>query len=622
MAITKTKFIQLMRCPRYAGLENLNAKDLTSKMTFAEYKKEEQAFELQELLETLSESSSNSNQVNEEHLKVMLPYYNEVEQLAGIQAKEYFDGIFTYARNTKDQECFEFKRHGILYLCYVDIYNETDDGFRIIEAKATTSAKFLNLGSTKTKNGKRSFTSIFQKGKDGIYYLLEDTDVMLEEYMPKDKYIAHREKLMDRYHAAGHYVYDLAVQRYFIEQDLKKDQLDHMIPNLRYYLAVLNHEYVFDGTLENGKPVYHKDQNGNDIICYFDMTSITSRMMPMIERDRKTLEERLKEPNVNPCPIGIYCEHKKTTKCKYCDICWKRIPKENSVFQFIDQHHGFQKEDGTKVSTYELANQGIVRQVDVPDSYLKRKKNQIQKEVVLSHTPYIDIEKIKDGIKEITYPIYHLDFETFPCPLPRYRNERCYTQSVFQFSLHIEKEAGVCDKIKDHYEYLAPDHLDHREELVKKLCSLIDTESGGTVLVYNDSFEKTRLLELANTFPEYREQLLKIREMIFDLMNLLKGSTALYKKLGYDSESSNMFNYYHEKMTGSFSIKKILPLFSSLTYQGMEVGNGMEALITYAQFPTFTKEEYEHKYQKMIEYCRQDTWAMVEILHGLSKSVN
>ena len=67
MAITKTKFIQLMRCPRYAGLENLNAKDLTSKMTFAEYKQEEQVFELQELLETLSESSSNSNQVNEEH---------------------------------------------------------------------------------------------------------------------------------------------------------------------------------------------------------------------------------------------------------------------------------------------------------------------------------------------------------------------------------------------------------------------------------------------------------------------------------------------------------------------------------------------------------------------------
>ena len=48
MAITKTKFIQLMRCPRYAGLENLNAKDLTSKMTFAEYKQEEQVFELQE----------------------------------------------------------------------------------------------------------------------------------------------------------------------------------------------------------------------------------------------------------------------------------------------------------------------------------------------------------------------------------------------------------------------------------------------------------------------------------------------------------------------------------------------------------------------------------------------
>ncbi len=622
MAITKTKFIQLMRCPRYAGLEKLSKKDLANKMSFAEYREEAERFELQELLENLSEGESDQTRINEEHLKVMLPYYNEIEQLAGRKAEEYFDGTFTYARNTKDQECFEFKRHGILYLCYVDIYNETDEGFRIIEAKATTSAKFLNLGSAKTKNGKRKFTSIFQKGEDGIYYLLEDIGDIPEEYISKDKYIICRDKLMDRYHAAGHYVYDLAVQRYFIEQDLKKDQLDYMIPNLHYYLAVLNHEYIFDGTVEDGVPVYHKDQNGNDIICYFDMTSITGHMMSIIEQDRKLLEERLKNPTINPYPIGMYCEHKKTTKCKYCDICWKKVPKENSVFQFIDQHHGFQEADGTKVSTYELANRGFVKQVDVPDSYLKRRKNQIQKEVVLNHRPYIDIEKIRDGIKEITYPIYHLDFETFPCPLPRYRNERCYTQSVFQFSLHIERSAGVCDKIKDHYGYLAHDHIDHREELVKKLCSSIDTESGGTVLVYNDSFEKTRLLELANTFPEYREQLLKIRGMIFDLMNLLKGNTTFYQKLGYDKESSNMFNYYHEKMSGSFSIKKILPLFSNLTYRGMEVGNGMEALITYAQFPTFEKKEFKHKYQKMIEYCRQDTWAMVEILHGLSKSVN
>ena len=75
-------------------------------------------------------------------------------------------------------------------------------------------------------------------------------------------------------------------------------------------------------------------------------------------------------------------------------------------------------------------------------------------------------------------------------------------------------------------------------------------------------------------------------------------------------------------MTGSFSIKKILPLFSNLTYKGMEIGNGVEALVTYAKFSKMDKIEYEYKYQKLVEYCRQDTWAMVEILKGLRKSVN
>ena len=49
--------------------------------------------------------------------------------------------------------------------------------------------------------------------------------------------------LYDKYHAAGHYVYDLAVQRYIIENDYKSSNLD--VNNIKYYLAVLNHKYIF-----------------------------------------------------------------------------------------------------------------------------------------------------------------------------------------------------------------------------------------------------------------------------------------------------------------------------------------------------------------------------------------
>ena len=105
--------------------------------------------------------------------------------------------------------------------------------------------------------------------------------------------------------------------------------------------------------------------------------------------------------------------------------------------------------------------------------------------------------------------------------------------------------------------------------------------------------------------------------MIFDLMYVVKTNSSLYQELGYDKEEAKMFNYYHEDMTGSFSIKKILPLFSDLTYKGMEIGNGVEALVAYANLPKLSELDYKHKYQKLVEYCKQDTWAMVEILKGL-----
>ena len=151
------------------------------------------------------------------------------------------------------------------------------------------------------------------------------------------------------------------------------------------------------------------------------------------------------------------------------------------------------------------------------------------------------------------------------------------------------------------------------------MCELIPEDK--MVLVYNDSFEKTRLKELAYIFPEYKDKLLKIRNNVFDLMNIIKTKSSLYESLGYSKEEAKMFNYYHPDMDGSFSIKKVLPLFSNLTYKGMEVANGVEAMVTYASFPKLLPLDYKHKYQKLVEYCMQDTYAMVEVLNGLKDSV-
>ena len=443
----------------------------------------------------------------------------------------------------------------IRYLCYVDIYNETADGFNIIEAKATTTKKYLDLGvKVKDDFGNSQVHSIFMKDEKGIYRLLEEMDVNIEDYMPREKYDVQRAKLFDKYRAPGHYVYDLAVQRYIIENDLKEHASLALVDKIHYYLTVLNSEYVFNGKYECGEPVYETDEQGNDIVAYFDLTKITEEYMVRVELDRQRIVSYIEKLCIDPCPLGIYCEKKKTTKCKYSGICWNILPEKNSIMAYLDGHNGFKDKEGNKYDRFDLINDGYVKMLDVPESLLNREKNIIQRRTVATGKPYMNMAKIRDGIKAIEYPIYHLDFETFPCPLPRYRGEKCYTQSVFQFSLHIEKEPGVCDKFKDHYEYLAPDHKDHREELVKKMCEWIGET--GTVLVYNDSFEKTRLKELAELFPTYRTKLLKIRAMIFDLMNIVKTKSSLYESLGYDKKEASMFNYYHADMNGSFSIKK------------------------------------------------------------------
>ena len=275
MAVTKTNFINYIRCPRFVSLEHLKKEKLDSFVTLEQYLEEEQEEKLKEILGTMFDDEGNDLiDVTNEHLQVMLPYYNKVELLAGGLCPKYFKGTFKYSKDTKDQESFDCKINGIRYLCYVDIYNEVDDYFNIIEVKATTTKKFLSIGKGyKDDFGKRKVNSIFEKRND-IYYLREDLN-SIEEVMTEKEYFTYKQKLFNRLDPAGHYVYDLAVQRYIIENDLKQNNMNHIIDKIHYYLAVLNSNYIFDGKYLGSEPDYQTDVNGEDIVSYIDLTSLT-----------------------------------------------------------------------------------------------------------------------------------------------------------------------------------------------------------------------------------------------------------------------------------------------------------------------------------------------------------
>ena len=51
----------------------------------------------------------------------------------------------------------------------------------------------------------------------------------------------------------------------------------------------------------------------------------------------------------------------------------------------------------------------------------------------------------------------------------------------------------------------------------------------------------------------------------------------------------------------------------------MRIANGTQALVAYARFPLMDQKTFKETYTDLLEYCKQDTWAMVEILNELRK---
>lgn len=556
--------------------------------------------DVKSLLQSMFDAGEFDIDISDDQLETMLPYFNQLEEITAQVTGKYFDGEIQYSLNTREQKSFDGWGENYQYICYVDVFVDGETPL-IIETKATTTNKFHSLKYKEDGEDE----CIFLK-KNNVYYLKED--ILEKDY--SEKYFKQREKLFNRFHDAGKYVFDLAVQRWIVERSSKE--------KYRYLLAVLNHQYVFDGRQKDGKPDY-SEIDGQDLVSFIDLTKITEEYQPQIDAMARQVEYYQDELNIDEVDLGPYCERKKTTQCKFYDICWKKVPSKDSIFTYIDNHHGFKDGDKKRIPM-DLINEGYTKFDDIPSSWLNREKNQIQRSVFESGKEFLSPDKLKAGLDCIEFPIYHLDFESFPCPLPRYKGEKPYSQSVFQYSLHIQRDYFDCDKEKDHYEFLADGFNDQRRELVESMIKNLGDK--GSILVWNQGFEKGRIKEFIGFFPEYTKELEAINNRIFDLMYILKSNSKLYTAMGFDKDYSKIFNYYHKDLQGSFSIKKVLPLFSELTYQGMEVGNGMEAVVAFANLHKLDDFAYKHKYNALLEYCKQDTWAMVEITNGIKEMVD
>ena len=368
------------------------------------------------------------------------------------------------------------------------------------------------------------------------------------------------------------YAWDVAFQKWVLE--------NCGITVKGTYLVCINNEYVRQGDIDI-----------QQLFKVNDISEAVDREYPDVATNVKAAKDVLDggEPQI---PISVGCND--PYECAFWQYCTRGIPKP-SVFNLYRL---------SRQKKFDLYNAGTVKLDELGGVKLNRIQ-QMQVDGYMNGTIHIDRQGIQDFLDTLTYPLYHLDFETIQPVVPLYDGTRPYQQIPTQYSLHIEKTPGG---ELEHREFLAPSRENPLRPIAESLCR--DIPENVCVLAYNKQFECGRIQELAELFPDLSAHLLAIRDNIRDLLIPFQGGC-----------------YYLPSMGGSFSIKSVLPaLFPNdpeLDYHALDdlCQNGSMAMNLYPALRDMSPQEEARARRALLDYCCLDTLAMVKVLSKLYEAV-
>jgi predicted RecB family nuclease len=281
-------------------------------------------------------------------------------------------------------------------------------------------------------------------------------------------------------------------------------------------------------------------------------------------------------------------------ECKNCSIfeecCGKGI--KNHIFELP-------RISSTKFC--QLKDLGVISIRDIPAGFELTNTQIPVYQAVKNGEPFIDNKGLKNELNKVKFPVYYLDFETVTTAIPLYENIAPYEQIPTQYSIHRCSSIG---EITEHLEYLADPSRDCRRELAESLIR--DCGSEGSIFSYS-SFEKTVINGLKKTFPDLDKDLEALTGRIIDLC-------AIFQK-----------HYYHLDFHGSYSIKGVLPvLVPKMSYEHLDINDGGMAMTVFAYMVKgrYNREEMMKIRENLLEYCKQDTLAMVRLHERLWELVN
>src|SRR5215813_12106379 len=337
-------------------------------------------------------------------------------------------------------------------------------------------------------------------------------------------------------------------------------------------LAHVNRNYVRDGAIDPKR--FFKIRN---------LTRRVQRVQPKLTfqlRSEFTVLEMSNAPDIAPrrhCTDPVVCE--------FFSQCNPSRP--NDHIGYLPRIHTSAME--------ELEEMGVESIRDIPDDFELSEIQRRAATCVQTGQPWYSPE-LRNVLGGLKYPLYFADFETLNRAIPPYAGMRPYDQLPFQWSVHVQRAPGA---EPEHYEFVATDATDPRREFVSSLCAALG--DSGSIVVYS-SFESQRLSELASWFTEFADRINAIQARLFDLLSVVRE------------------HVYDPAFAGSYSIKSVLPaLGPEMSYEGMKIANGQQAGLAWEALVRSSLDchDPERIRKALLDYCGQDTLAMVRVLERL-----
>jgi hypothetical protein len=317
----------------------------------------------------------------------------------------------------------------------------------------------------------------------------------------------------------------------------------------------------------------------------FQRTDVTAEVAAYLPQIAAEIEEQLRTIH-GPRPeegFGPRCH--KPRKCPFLGRCWPDDPNHISALYRV----------GPK-KTWEYMQAGVDT---IPELPADTKLSDVQKRQIRAQETgeMVVVPGLAEALAPFSGRLGFLDFETVGPAIPVWPGLAPWGSVPAQFSYHEESPDGTVS----HKERLADGPDDPRRALAR---ALVDACAGADKIAMYTTFEVGCIRKLREAVPELAEPLQEIEEKLIDLKPVV------------------VDHVYHPDFGGSFSIKDILtPLVPELSYDDLPINDGNAASAEIARLlleeDTMPDDEREQLRHDLLEYCKQDTWAMVMLVRRL-----